>query len=138
MLAELIAGPILKIIDKVIPDPEAKAKATQELMQMQQAGEFKEMEVELEKMRMQADINKIEAASDDKFKSWARPFIIWTCGLSFAYAGVIKPFLDWLAVVALHYTATLPVVDVTVMFNLLIAILGLGAYRSYDKKNVNS
>lgn len=132
---ELIAGPILKIIDKVIPDPEARAKAAFELTKLQQEGAFKEMENELQKMQMQADINKIEAASEDPFKSRARPFIIWVCGGSFAYAGIIKPLLDWMAVVLFHFTTPLPVVDVTVMFNLLIAILGLGAYRSYDKKN---
>lgn len=39
-----IASPIFKIIEKVIPDPEAQAKAKLQLLTMQQQGELKELE----------------------------------------------------------------------------------------------
>lgn len=135
---ELIAGPILKILDKVIPDPEARAKAAFELTKLQQEGAFKEMENELQKMQMQVDINKIEAASDDKFKSWPRPFIMWGCGISFIYASVVDPFMRFIATVFYHYAGTFPVIDTAITFQLLVALLGLGAYRSFDKKNGTS
>lgn len=42
----LTAG--LKVLDKVIPDPEAKAQAKQNLMELLQTGELKKMQAELE------------------------------------------------------------------------------------------
>ncbi len=131
----LIAGPVLSVIDKLIPDPEARAKAAFELTKLQQEGAFKDIEAELEKLRMQADINKIEAASEDKFKSRARPSIIWGCSFCFFYAGFMKPFLEFLALWSGYSGPPFPVIDVTVMFNLLVAVLGIGTMRTVDKKN---
>lgn len=37
----------MKLVDKFFPDPEAKAKAQLELLQMQQAGDFKKIEAEI-------------------------------------------------------------------------------------------
>ena len=130
----LIAGPVLQIIDKLIPDPEAKAKATMELTKLHQEGAFKDIEAELTKLQMQADINKIEAASEDKFKSRARPSIIWGCSFCFFYAGFMKPFLEFLALWSGYSGPPFPVIDVTVMFNLLVAVLGIGTMRTIEKK----
>lgn len=60
----------LKIFDKVLPDAEAKAKAQAELIRLQQAGEFKELEE-----RMGAI--KAEAASSDPWTSRARPTFLY-------------------------------------------------------------
>src|SRR5262245_42775139 len=80
-----------KILDKVIPDPAAKAAAQLELAKLNQAGEFKEMEDALARDLAQVEINKIEAASDDRFKSGWRPFAGWTCGAGLAYSFLIQP-----------------------------------------------
>jgi len=45
MIPILEAG--LKILDKVIPDPSAKAEAQRKLIETQQAGEFKELEASM-------------------------------------------------------------------------------------------
>ena len=50
-----------KILDKVVPDPEAKAKAQAELAQLQQSGELAKManETELFKAEQQALTDRI-------------------------------------------------------------------------------
>lgn len=51
----------MKLVDKFFPDPEQKAKAQLELLQMQQAGEFKQIEADIAEQqevtkRWQADM----------------------------------------------------------------------------------
>jgi Holin of 3TMs, for gene-transfer release len=60
----------LKLIDKLIPDPKAKAEAQVEMLKLQQNGEFKELEE-----RMSAI--KTEAASVDPWTSRARPSFMY-------------------------------------------------------------
>lgn len=59
-----------KLIDKLIPDPAAKAKAKMDLLQMRQDGELKELET-----RMSAII--AEANSSDPWTSRARPSFMY-------------------------------------------------------------
>lgn len=60
----------LKIIDKVIPDPAAKAQAQAELLKLQQQGALKEMEVSLSAIIA-------EANSSDPWTSRARPSFLY-------------------------------------------------------------
>jgi len=59
-----------KLIDKLIPDPEAKAKAQLDLLALQQSGELKELET-----RMSAIV--AEASSADPWTSRARPSFLY-------------------------------------------------------------
>ena len=63
----------LKILDKVLPDPQAKAAAQLELLKLQQAGEFKALEADLQLALAQTKINEIEAGSPDLFRGGWRP-----------------------------------------------------------------
>jgi hypothetical protein len=133
----LLLGPILdlfnKVADKVWPDPEKKAQAQLELVKMQQAGDFKELEVNLALAQGQMDINKVEAASSDPFTSRARPFIMWVCGLSLLYAALIDPFARFIATVFYHYTGSFPEIDTTITLQVLFGLLGLGGFRTLEK-----
>jgi hypothetical protein len=135
MITPIIGGLIeaaLKIVDKVLPDPAQKAAAQLEILKLNQAGEFKQLEADLQMAQGQIDINKIEAASDDPFKSGWRPFIGWVCGFGFATQFVFGPWGTWLA--ALYGKAVaFPEMDVATMLPLLFGMLGLGAYRTYEK-----
>ena len=59
-----------KIIDKMFPDPEQKAKAQLELLQMQQAGELDQIKVQLSAIIA-------EAQSADPWTSRARPSFLY-------------------------------------------------------------
>lgn len=128
------AAAVLKIVDKVIPDPQAKAQAAFQLAQMKQAGEFKEIEASLQTAQMQADINKVEAASGSLFTSGWRPCTGWICGLSLGYAAIIDPVARFVATVVYRYDGPFPVIDTAITLQLLFGLLGLGAMRSRDKE----
>lgn len=133
MVGDLIAGVIGKVLDRAWPDPTQKAQAAIALEELRQAGEFKLIDAELQRAQMQADVNKIEAASSDPFVSRARPFILWTCGAAMGYAAIIDPFARFVAGVAYGYTGAFPEIDTTITLQVLLGLLGLGGMRTFEK-----
>ena len=89
---------------------------------------------ETKRLESQTDINKIEAASTRLFVSGWRPFIGWICGIAFGYATILEPLLRFASAVWFGYSGSFPVIDTALTLQALFGILGLGAMRSYDKK----
>jgi hypothetical protein len=121
---ELIVGPLFKVIDKITPDPQAKAQMQLELLRLQQSGE-------LAQMTGQMEINKVEAASPDLFRGGWRPFIGWICGVGLAYQFLLRPLLGWVASIK-GWPAPAPL-EMDTLLTLLLGMLGLGAYRTAEK-----
>ena len=48
---------------------------------------------------------------------------------------LVEPIMRFAAQVGFHYTGAFPVIDTALTMQVLFGILGLGALRSYDKKN---
>ena len=67
---ESVIGPIASIIDKIIPDKDARAKAKLELLKLEGTGELKTIEA-----RLSAII--AEARSPDPWTSRARPSFLY-------------------------------------------------------------
>ena len=120
-----------KLLDKIIPDPEAKARAQLELIKLQQDGQFRELEE-----RMSAI--KAEAASNDPWTSRARPsfmYVMYTMilgsipmGITFAVSpetatGIIEGVKLWLDAIPS---------DLYMLFG--AGYLGYAHYRTADKK----
>lgn len=131
-ILDIIAGPVLHIIDKLIPDPAAKAAAQLELIKMQQAGELKELDAQLQMAIAQADTNKVEAASTDPFTSRWRPFIGWVCGCGLGVQFLVGPLFTWIAGLVGHPVA-FPQLDMGTLLTLLAGMLGLGSLRTVEK-----
>ena len=78
-----------KILDKVIPDPEAKAKAQAALMEMQQKGELAQLQADMNEQdnltkRMEADMK-----SDSWLSKNIRPMtLIFILGVYTTFAGL--------------------------------------------------
>lgn len=121
----------LRILDKVIPDPAAKAQAQLELLKLQQAGEFKALEADLQLALAQTEVNKVEAASADPFKSGWRPAAGWVCVLGLLYQFLLQPLLAWGS--TMQGYAAPPVLQLGDLYGLLFGMLGLGAYRSVER-----
>ena len=68
-LAEIL-GIGTKLIDKLIPDPEAKAKAQLELAQLAQSGELAKMNADLEAYKTEQDNLTKRAEADMGSDSW--------------------------------------------------------------------
>lgn len=83
----------------------------------------------------QIAVNVEEAKSANWFTSGWRPACGWIGAFSLGYAGIIEPFMRFAAQVIFQYAGAFPVIDTNLTMQVLFGILGLGAYRSFDKKN---
>lgn len=111
----------MKVLDKFIPDPEAKAKAETALRDNLLAWD-----------KAQSDVNAVEAANSNVFVSGWRPFIGWTCGLALAYQYVAAPVIIWIATSAGILITPPPRLDET-LWQLVFAMLGMGGLRTFEK-----
>lgn len=66
----------MKLVDKFFPDPEAKAKAQLELLQMQQAGEFKKIEADIAEQQELTKRLESDMASDSWLSKNIRPMTL--------------------------------------------------------------
>lgn len=133
----LLFGPIMdlftKVADKIWPDPAKKAEAQLELLKMQQAGEFKELEANLLLAQGQMDINKVEAGSSSLFVAGWRPAVGWVSVLGLFYQFLLRPLGGWVALNWFHWANLPPALETDTLMSLLFGILGLGAYRTVEK-----
>lgn len=90
------------------------------------------MELELKAMEGQMQINMEEAKSEHLFVAGWRPFVGWVGGVALAYAAILEPFMSWAARLY-GSTVVFPVLNTDITMQVLFGILGLGAFRSYDK-----
>jgi len=90
------------------------------------------MEIELSSAQGQMAINLEEAKSEHLFVSGWRPAVGWIGASALAYAAIIEPVATLIASLW-GYTGTFPAIDTTITMQILFGILGLGAYRSFDK-----
>jgi hypothetical protein len=127
-----IVGIGAKLIDKLIPDPKAKAEAMLKLKELEQAGDLAQLNADLAVMTSQSDINKIEAASPDRFVAGWRPFIGWVCGSALAVQLVLMPLGMWGAELAGHPVQA-PRMETELLTTMVISMLGLSGMRSFEK-----
>ena len=100
--------------------------------------ESKLVELEFAARKAQSDINIVEAQSPRLFVSGWRPFIGWVCGAALLYTFIFYPFLEW---VVKFYGLNInpPDIRIDALMELIIAMLGLGGLRTYEKlKGVHS
>jgi len=113
------------LITRLFPDPVQADQAKLKLLELQQSGE-------LASMTAQTDINKEEAKSSSLFVSGWRPFVGWVCGSAFALHYLIIPIANFVLVMIGHKEVVLAF-DMQTLLTLLMGLLGLGGYRSYEK-----
>jgi hypothetical protein len=135
-ILDAIIGPLASIIDKVIPDKEAQAKAKLALLEMQGSQELKQMEAQLSAIIA-------EANSKDPWTSRARPSFLYVMYAMLLWSlpiGMISLFLphaaDKLAGAMTAYLRGLPE-ELYALFG--TGYLGYTAARQWGKiKGVES
>ena len=120
------------LLDKIIPDPEARAKAQLDLLKLQQDGAFKELDAQLQINLAQAEINKVEASSQNGFQAGWRPLAGYMCVAGLGYEFLLRPLLPWALTVSGVEAPPLPSLD-GVLFELMFGMLGLGTLRTADR-----
>lgn len=112
---------ITGIFDKLFTSDEEKARAAYVLEKLRQQPAL-----------VQAEVNRIEAAHRSLFVAGWRPFIGWVCGFGFLWAFIGHPLFEW--VVRIGGLGVEPPAIVTGhMMELVLALLGLGTLRTYEK-----
>lgn len=122
----------LKLIDKWFPTQAEKDSAKLKLFEAQQAGEFKQMDAIVASDKNQADINVVEAGSESLLKSGWRPAVGWTCAGGLFYQVIFRPLAGWVCTNAFGWSAP-PSLEMDTLMTTLFGMLGLGAYRTYEK-----
>ena len=119
-----------KLLDKVIPDKDAREKAQAELLKAAQSQDF-------QLSLAQIKVNEEEAKSDSLFKSGWRPSIGWTCSIAFILHFVAFPVINFI-IVALGYKEVVISFDMATLMTVLGGLLGIGGLRTYEKlKGIN-
>lgn len=121
----------LGVLDRVLPDPAAKAAAQLELVKLAQAGELAALAAETDLAKGQLQVNAAEAANASGFTSGWRPFIGWVCGAALAYTYLLRPILNpWIT----RWTGVaMEALDMGELLTLLGGMLGLGGLRTVEK-----
>lgn len=124
----LLLGPLLEVgktlLDRFVPDPEAKRTAEAEFLKMAMDGELKQTIAQLE-------INAREAAHPSVFVAGWRPFFGWAGGAGFVYATILQPLLAWAAVIK-GWPAP-PSLNLDLLWVVVTGMLGIGGLRTFEK-----
>lgn len=121
------------LIDRLFPDPEAKAQAKLELLRMQQQGELKELEIGMSAILA-------EAQSEDPWTSRARPSfmyvfygVIISLTIVAPLVGVFHP--EAMSQFFLNVKAGFEAIPEPMWWTFTAGFLGYTGARSYDKNH---
>jgi roadblock/LC7 domain-containing protein len=113
------------LVDRLIPDRAAAEKAKAEMeAELIRAGN--------EAAMAQVEVNKVEAGHSSVFVAGWRPSIGWVCAAGLAWAFVVAPVASW-ALMVLGVKAELPAIQFDHLFELVLAMLGIGGLRTFEK-----
>lgn len=119
------------VIDKLFPNAEERDKAKYELFKLQQEGELKALDADLQMALAQVKVNEAEATSADNFRAGWRPMAGWVCSIGLAYTFLAQPLLSWAC--AVKGWPVPPKIDMDTLMGLLTGLLGLGGFRTYER-----
>lgn len=128
---QLLLPVVGNVIDKLFPDAEAREKAKYELFKLQQEGELKTLDADLQLALAQIKVNETDAASSDNFRAGWRPAAGWVCSIGLAYTFLVQPMLAWLS--AAKGWPVPPQIDMDTLMGLLMGLLGLGGFRTFER-----
>ncbi|WP_017223783.1 3TM-type holin [Moritella dasanensis] len=75
---------------------------------------------------LQTEINKLEAQHRSLFVAGWRPAIGWVCAIGLAFPFILNPLIEWAG-------GTGPKIPMDQLMELVVALLGLGTLRTFEK-----
>jgi len=114
-----------KILDRVIPDANARALAKEEL---ERALNDQDFQIAMEQIK----INAIEAQSESFFKSGWRPSVGWICSIAFGLHFVILPLFNYFLMLCGKQPILVPF-QMDTLLTVLLGLLGMGTLRTVEK-----
>jgi hypothetical protein len=82
----------------------------------------------MELVKVQSEINKMEAQHRSIFVAGWRPFIGWICGIALAYNFIIRDLIAWVSPDVMP-----PAIQMDQLITILLGMLGLGGLRTFEK-----
>ena len=126
-MIEKLIGPITGLLDKFIEDKDQKNALAHEIATMSQ-------KYAQEIAKGQLEVNKVEAAHKSLFVAGWRPAVGWVCVLGMFGNFITIPFSNFVLAL-LGINIVIPLVPLETMMPVFMGMLGLGAMRTYEKKN---
>lgn len=122
---DMLISPVTKLLDKVIPDADERYRLAHEIATL---AERQAHEIAKEQIKT----NQVEAAHRSLFVAGWRPGAGWICvsGLGFNY--IVVPLGNFYLALS-GSSVIIPSLDLSEMMPVLMGMLGLGAYRTYEK-----
>lgn len=117
---------ISKVLDRLIPDKEANAKAKREL-EKTLIDNMAQINIE------QIKTNQQEAQHRTLWVSGWRPFIGWVCGSAMAWHFIGVPVITFICAWSGAEIPALPTFDMGSLMTVLMGLLGLGGMRTFEK-----
>ena len=117
--ANEVAQGVADVVDRFVETAEEKKAAAVLLKKIEQ-----------EPDRWQAEINKIEAGHRTIFVAGWRPAVGWICAFALAWGWIVAPIMQFV-----WPTRPMPTIEVGQAISLVMAMLGMGTLRAYEKKN---
>lgn len=75
----------------------------------------------------QAKINEVSASHRSVFVAGARPFLLWVCGVGYAFAFLVNPIVQWIT------GEPGPLLPMDYIAELTFGMLGLAGLRTVEK-----
>ena len=124
-MLELLINPITGLLDKFIPDADEKARLAHEIATLaeRQAHEI---------AKAQIAVNNTEASHKSLFVAGWRPATGWICASGLGFNYIVVPLGNFYLAVSGN-SIVIPSLDLSEMLPVLMGMLGLGAYRTYEK-----
>lgn len=122
-------------------------KQTLSGMTAEQLLESKKLDIEFQKFCLDNDIklqmaqiavNVEEAKSSNLFVAGWRPAAGWIGAFALGYVAILEPIARFVAQVFFAYAGQFPAINSDLTMQVLFGMLGIGAMRSYDKKQGTS
>lgn len=134
------AGQLVKDIRTAVTGKEPlSAEMQAAILARADAMEAAALSMEAQAAQGQIDLNKIDAQSGSMFKGGWRPALGWVCVFGLAYTFLARPILPWFINVAVLIFGgaivlpEMPALDVKELMSLVMALLGFGGFRMYEK-----
>jgi hypothetical protein len=127
-----ILTPIISKVLDFIPDPQKKAEAQLKIQTELDANSQAILAAVTAVDKAQIEVNTEEAKSSNLFVSGWRPAIGWVCGLALTWQYVLQPIVSYILTVS-GKPVNLPVFDFSTMSTILMALLGMGGMRTWEK-----
>jgi len=124
-LIDTIFGTISTVLDRVIPDKNAREKAKEEL---ERALNDQDFQIALEQIK----VNLAEAQSESFFKSGWRPSVGWICSIAFGLHFVILPLFNYFLMLCGGQPILVPF-QMDTLLTVLLGLLGMGTLRTVEK-----